>query len=685
MARIKFYNKETGQWEYADKALSQGSSQNANNTLTFTGAVEASYDGSEEVTINIPEGSSDYELPIGGEELGGVKNGGNVVINADGTMTAPVSEVTDEQVTAAVSGWLAANPDATTTVQDCSITQEKLSDELVSKLGLEPNHHLTEESIPLYIAKYNSWEPLDGNSATRCTAPFKTAQYIRVKNNSTVTVQIYGVRYVNEANMDSETFIVATHKRNLSHVPSITLAAGEDITFQTFEYGRMGCEYMQIQCMVGGSYGTKDLFEVTAIYDDFRPTYELPDDSGLYLEDLPMRWVYQGYNNVARSNLYCVVPYYPDFTYNVRGGYMSSVLVNTVSTVYLLDDSIFNQYDLGLTHNSGNVGHIPLICAAAATQYDTTVNGGRDQAYNWCYHTTPPESELTGPKWVAFEMGILTQDTKGDLGIDYYNSLIAEKNEGDTRNQYVTRWTEQIPRRILTQIVKRNGSIQDEGTRYRELFLTGDSPLANAKWVLFGDSLTDNYGGKDYGSEYFASKIAREFGMNLDNRAKSGSNIYKGGSGNYVNVSGIVMLDAYLAEIEAGTVEQADYITVAFGTNTFTAQLGTNDDTSATNTSVYGATKYFIEKIREKVPNAVLGFVLSPRQNWGSADPGGSRSVDGGRAAIKAVCDDYGVPYIDMSTQSGITVGMLPDGIHISNAQSQKLYYHAMRRFMMGL
>lgn len=34
-------------------------------------------------------GGSDYKLPIGGEKLGGVKNGGNVVINADGTMTAP--------------------------------------------------------------------------------------------------------------------------------------------------------------------------------------------------------------------------------------------------------------------------------------------------------------------------------------------------------------------------------------------------------------------------------------------------------------------------------------------------------------------------------------------------------------------------------------------------------------------
>lgn len=55
----------------------------------------------------------DYILPIGGDELGGVKNGGNVVINEDGTMTAPIPTgnaekwehicdidfVTDEEVT----------------------------------------------------------------------------------------------------------------------------------------------------------------------------------------------------------------------------------------------------------------------------------------------------------------------------------------------------------------------------------------------------------------------------------------------------------------------------------------------------------------------------------------------------------------------------------------------------------
>lgn len=45
------------------------------NTLTFTGAVSATYDGSEPVTVNIPEGGSDsYTLPIASAmQLGGVK------------------------------------------------------------------------------------------------------------------------------------------------------------------------------------------------------------------------------------------------------------------------------------------------------------------------------------------------------------------------------------------------------------------------------------------------------------------------------------------------------------------------------------------------------------------------------------------------------------------------------------
>ena len=39
-----------------------------------------------------------------------LKNGGNVVINEDGTMTAPESEVTDEQINAAVNAYLTEHP-----------------------------------------------------------------------------------------------------------------------------------------------------------------------------------------------------------------------------------------------------------------------------------------------------------------------------------------------------------------------------------------------------------------------------------------------------------------------------------------------------------------------------------------------------------------------------------------------
>lgn len=45
--------------------------------------------GENAPTLDAPDGTSSYILPIAGENLGGVKNGGNVLVNADGTMDAP--------------------------------------------------------------------------------------------------------------------------------------------------------------------------------------------------------------------------------------------------------------------------------------------------------------------------------------------------------------------------------------------------------------------------------------------------------------------------------------------------------------------------------------------------------------------------------------------------------------------
>lgn len=94
----------------------------ANGALQAQRAAEAA---AERAVAAADSVQASYELPIGGEELGGVKNGGNIIINADGTMDAPAVEVTDEQVGNAVGDWLEAHPEATTVVADGSITPVK--------------------------------------------------------------------------------------------------------------------------------------------------------------------------------------------------------------------------------------------------------------------------------------------------------------------------------------------------------------------------------------------------------------------------------------------------------------------------------------------------------------------------------------------------------------------------------
>lgn len=68
--------------------------EETDNALTMTASAISLKNGTTEV-LKLQNGSAYYKgveinsIPIGGASLGGVKNGGNVTINADGTMTAP--------------------------------------------------------------------------------------------------------------------------------------------------------------------------------------------------------------------------------------------------------------------------------------------------------------------------------------------------------------------------------------------------------------------------------------------------------------------------------------------------------------------------------------------------------------------------------------------------------------------
>ena len=626
-------------------------------------------------SYTLPEATSDT--------LGGVKadpatanDTQPVRIGTDGKLVTMPAAVSDAQVSSAVSTWLTEHPEATTTVADGAVTGQKLSDDLYKQITGDSRHKLTEVKIDLHYIKYNAWEEQASAGGMRATNIFPTPQYIKIVSHTSdfsvsETIKINAIRFLadEEGTADSSGL-----ERNVyflrDEVPN-----DETVIMPTFEYDRVGAGYIQLRFVLTNWQKPMGLFDVYAIYDTWRPTYTLPDDTGEFVYDLPVKYLYNGENDSTYVKLWGIVPYYPGTTYNIRGGYYANILTKDMQVAYLLDDSIFTTWDDGILTGSSNkatLGAIPLYKGIRTTQYDTSVNGGANAAYQWAYVTTPPESELIGPKWVAIVMGNHVQDEKGDKGTEYYSALLAAIEAKGVQNMYITRFNTQVPRSLYAQLAFPNPNYHDDGSKYYAMLTSASkSPLVGAKWTLFGDSLTDNYGGHDLTGSYFATKIAREFNMSFDNRAKSGSNIYRGGSGNYVSVSGMIKLDEFIAEIEAGTTEQPDYITIAFGTNSFTAQLGTNADTSATDTSVYGATKRFIEVLREKCPKSVFGFVLSPKQNWGSSDPYNLRAVDAARTAIKAVCDEYGVPYIDMSTQSGITVDMLPDGIHISNDQSQ--------------
>lgn len=692
-------------------------------SITYKGEDE---DGGNVYTVLLTDGTS-YEItaPKGSTGAKGDKgdtgspgsdgttpyigDNGNWFIGSTDTGKPSRGGASDAQVSTAVSTWLIEHPEATTTVQDGTITDAKLSDDLYKRVMGGERHKLTEEEVtPIPQNQVGAdWVAanFDGsahNVVTTFFTPFaKTPRYIKVVNKtSATTIKLRSgntkYRFANGADESAEGFAIGSAARNLQFFNDIQIAAGETLLYDLQEFGRKGCEYFQFIVTgknIGGKYTDaqfteklRESVEVYYVYDSYVPTYNLPDDSGELLIDLPVRYVAQGINNTSTTIGFAVVPYYPDTTYNVRGGVYNTILVNALSVFYLLDDAIFNGRDKGIAFNSGDCGHIPLIIGSSTTQYDTSVNGGADSKYQWAYVKTPPASELVGPKYVAIPMVTVSQDDATDKGEEYYKAIFDALNEKGPQNTYVTRFSKQVPRSLYAQLAFPNPNYHDDGSKYYAMLTSASkSPLVGASWVLFGDSLTDNYGGHDLTGNYFATKIAREFNMSFDNRAKSGSNIYRGGSGNYTSVSGMIKLDEFVAEIEAGTTEQPDYITIAFGTNSFTAQLGTNEDTAETDTSVYGATKRFIEVLREKCPKSVFGFVLSPKQNWGSSDPNNLRAVDAARTAIKTVCEEYGVPYIDMSTQSSITAAMLPDGIHISNDQSQNLYYHAMRRFMIGL
>lgn len=573
-----------------------------------------------------------YALPVAGAELGGVKNGGNVTVNSDGTMTAPAAQVSEEQVAAVVTAWMEENPEATTTVQDGSLTRSKLADDLLAELGLDGNHHLVEVPLETYRCKWDGTESETGTYLM--TRPVRTPTYIKVSKTVAPSNKVSSVF--------SSTEDFSEDRKN----------APDALFWRYYKAGEMeplymngvpGYEYFRIL------FGTTDI-AVTAYYD----SYEHPVSTEKTKAKLGL-WTNGGRTYYAAVAPFKRCEFYLADRSQINSGQSGTDVYGTNNDNIFAEDIRPSAFTggtsvAGTTADTDFGGHVHLY----------TVGQYRAKAEGETYKTFDA-SAIQGrpPKYLVFPLlRVNTGDTAREAAI-----ASARANPSYTIRGGLS---DELPVRI-------------NKFNYPEI----KHPLTKKHWLLMGDSITAWFAGEDYSGEGFASKIALEFDMTFSNIAYEGENLN----------GGITRLNNYIAGVESGENPVPDYVTIAYGTNGNANTIGTVDDTADAATYP-GWVKKAIGIIREKFPRAVIGFVLPMQGDWVTWNGNSAgKDIKGNHDAIKAVLGlpEYAVPYIDMYYESGIVPGMLPneaypnDTIHPRNEWAKELYYRALRRFMMGL
>lgn len=573
-----------------------------------------------------------YELPVAGESLGGVKNGGNVTVNSDGTMTAPESQVSDGQVAAAVSQWIAENPEAVTTVGDGTVGRIKLADDLLAELGLDANHHLTAVPLETMRCSYDG-TPKDTGSYTMIK-PFRTPAYIKISATMRPDANLQTVF------SSSEDF-----SENVRYSPDALFwrpyKAGE--LEPMYLDGVSGYEYCRMMFKTSGA-------ELTAVayYDSYEnpvATEKTNPKLGLWTDG-------------SRVYIAAVVPY-------------------RRCEFYLADGSRIDVDKYVYGTNNENIFAETVQPSLEGTASNAGGSNDTDfSKYVHLYKLGAYREQAAGETYLTFDAAAVSGRPPKYLVFP----LVSNKNWGalTTRDAYIA-----AARKDKNWTIR--GGLSDTLPIRIDKFNypAVTCPLVGKHWLLMGDSITDWFAGRDYSGEGFASKIALEFDMTFSNIAYQGENLN----------GGITRLNTYIAGVEAGENPVPDYITIAYGANGSSAQIGTTDDSADANTYP-GWVKKVIGIIREKFPRTVIGFVLPMQGDWvtWNGNPY-NKDIKGNHDAIKAVLQlpEYAVPYIDMYYESGIVPSMLPneeypnDTIHPRSEWAQELYYRAMRRFVMGL
>ena len=226
---------------------------------------------------------------------------------------------------------------------------------------------------------------------------------------------------------------------------------------------------------------------------------------------------------------------------------------------------------------------------------------------------------------------------------------------------------------IATRFITTSGAVDDWAilrTKSIEMVSIGDSiPLGTYSW--FDDSAQWGHLSSVDTKVSYVQQMCNIKGI-------INKNYCHGGLGWLRNANDGTLLKPLLNTIDFTSV---NFVYIQLGTNdwNYSFALGETSDTKDTDT-VCGNIRYAIEYIYDKNPLIKLCVALpfnrapggaSYKYNWGyGAMNSLSKTLKDYCDAIKVICDEYGVQYIDWTTNSAIgrlnIEKMLPDGTHPS-------------------
>lgn len=577
-----------------------------------------------------------YEMPIGGAELGGVKNGGNVVINGDGTMDAPVSALTDDQIAGAVAGWLNEHPEATTTVADKSITPGK-TDFLVDRKPLE--------SATL------TWETAGFNMIAN-------VGYLDIRGVETITVVHTG-----EALRD---VALALYTESQTQIQGFTVVSSPEN--QQIHYSDSGVPTrvttLDIPALVGD---TGAAFVKIRVHQNTNNEYAL----AVYLGDLNAELGFCWADKYGPPKL-------PDGAITLRQTNFMEVYGQN-----LFDTSRFEktEYSGELSEQAGTNMHVfsPIDMSVHKAFYI--------RAYVGAYH------QLEGVRIACYDAEGNFLNSDGSLvtatKLRGYSNIVVENGQVVSGgNTWVYRYDVDdsvASIRLSARIQNNSGFIapaqlKNVVSSYEdildlisppELYWRRISPewrnailaateSAPKTMVMIGDSLT-NWGGGGDGSPGFLKVVHDKTGVITTNEGTAGAwwQLMGGETAAGVGTNGVGRVNAIIRD-----GRKYDLYCFMLGTN-----AGANTDTgetSADTSTMPGAIRYCLEKLKAYDPTGQILVCLPPQRAEANENQEKVNEV------IAKICAEYAVPTLDIYHRSGIVpntkianVGYLPDGLHL--------------------